>query len=312
MCIWSVRHTGIGQGRTEGRHAVETVGESRPVQAVLTGANHFQFAPGDDLTYAHVASRTVLWGIAGGGTVECQKVTLGMAPGDVVLLPWAATVRYRAAIDDPFLIGTAHLRPRHRTDDPVVARDAERATGLLHRSAAPRQADDWPGSRRPVAFSGAPASWLFHLCEAATAYFLTPEPDAAGMRAFGHLFERAIAALQPATTSEPSIPPTLATMQEYARRRLSLALTTTALAELVSCSVSTVERQFRRYTGFSPRAWIREERLKMAAQLLRTTSLRVADIAAACGFDDPHYLTRAFRERYGVPPREYGRRPALF
>ncbi|GAA2993875.1 hypothetical protein GCM10020229_02910 [Kitasatospora albolonga] len=46
-------------------------------------------------------------------------------------------------------------------------------------------------------------------------------------------------------------------------------------------------------------------RLESAAQLIRRSTLPLADIAAAAGFTDHPHLTRRFGERYGLPPAAY-------
>ena len=47
--------------------------------------------------------------------------------------------------------------------------------------------------------------------------------------------------------------------------------------------------------------------MEQAARLLRETERSVADIAQAVGYDSPSRFSAAFKETYGVLPREYRR-----
>lgn len=46
-------------------------------------------------------------------------------------------------------------------------------------------------------------------------------------------------------------------------------------------------------------------RLSKAADLLRTTSVSIGDICASCGYPNQLYFSQAFKQHYGLPPREW-------
>lgn len=54
--------------------------------------------------------------------------------------------------------------------------------------------------------------------------------------------------------------------------------------------------------------WLREQRLKLARQLLTQTSTPISDIAAHCGYTSPANFATAFRERFECSPRDFRRR----
>jgi AraC-like DNA-binding protein len=58
----------------------------------------------------------------------------------------------------------------------------------------------------------------------------------------------------------------------------------------------------RAHTGRALGHWITDIRLARARAALERTDLPVADVGAACGYDDPAYFARAFRRAHGVPP----------
>jgi AraC-like DNA-binding protein len=64
------------------------------------------------------------------------------------------------------------------------------------------------------------------------------------------------------------------------------------------------ERQLRRrvgeLTGQSPQTWLREQRLLRVRYLLRSGACKtLAEAGARCGLDNPAYLYRSYRARFG-------------
>lgn len=81
--------------------------------------------------------------------------------------------------------------------------------------------------------------------------------------------------------------------------------TVESLAAQVALSPSRFAHLFAAQTGRTPIRALREARLTHAARLLEATDLPVAAVAAASGFASAFHFSRAFRARYGVPPRDY-------
>ena len=48
-----------------------------------------------------------------------------------------------------------------------------------------------------------------------------------------------------------------------------------------------------------------EKKIQRARELLLATDLPVYAVAERCGFSSPHYFSRAFAARAGVPPGRY-------
>src|SRR3954471_338422 len=70
------------------------------------------------------------------------------------------------------------------------------------------------------------------------------------------------------------------------------------LAELCGLSRSYFIRAFKQVTGTPPHRWLLIQRAKHAKDLLRGTSLSIADIAVVCGFADQSHLTRVFSKAF--------------
>jgi len=79
------------------------------------------------------------------------------------------------------------------------------------------------------------------------------------------------------------------------------------LAAEVGLSYDTFRRRFTAQVGQSPSAYRAGRRLQTAATLLRLTDLTHREIARVLGFADEFHLSRRFRARFGVSPRDYRR-----
>lgn len=60
-------------------------------------------------------------------------------------------------------------------------------------------------------------------------------------------------------------------------------------------------------TGFSPVEFIREVRIKRAAQLLETGQYSVTEVTYMVGMNDARYFSKCFKAVYGITPSEYRR-----
>jgi len=71
-------------------------------------------------------------------------------------------------------------------------------------------------------------------------------------------------------------------------------------------SASRLHRKLVGLTGQSAVRMIQNTRLQKARYLLlHHRHLPIAEVAYACGYDDPDYFTRVFSRRIGIPPGRY-------
>ncbi|AGZ41374.1 helix-turn-helix domain-containing protein [Actinoplanes friuliensis] len=89
---------------------------------------------------------------------------------------------------------------------------------------------------------------------------------------------------------------------DYMRARLADDISVEDLAAVVNVSKFHFIRTFALTTGVTPFRHLRALRLETAAHLLRTTTLSVARVAAACGYRSAGQFGAAFRSAYGVSP----------
>lgn len=83
------------------------------------------------------------------------------------------------------------------------------------------------------------------------------------------------------------------------------------LAARCHLSPSQFRRVFRDVMNELPIDYLRRIRMERACQLLRSTSLSVADVAAAVGYEETAFFARSFRKLLGMPPGRYRQQAAL-
>jgi AraC-like DNA-binding protein len=78
------------------------------------------------------------------------------------------------------------------------------------------------------------------------------------------------------------------------------------LADLAALSRFQLIRQFSRWQGLPPFAWLQQQRLRQARRLIASGS-PLAESAAACGFADQSHLHRYFMRSFGFTPGQWQR-----
>lgn len=68
---------------------------------------------------------------------------------------------------------------------------------------------------------------------------------------------------------------------------------------------TTVFRIFKHEYGLSVKEYIDDIRYNRVCELLTSTTYPISNIARLCGFENPHYFSRAFRRRYGCSPTQW-------
>ncbi len=77
------------------------------------------------------------------------------------------------------------------------------------------------------------------------------------------------------------------------------------LGKELGLSRTHLYRKIKSLTGLSPNEYIRQVRLKKAAQLLRTGSLNISEVAYETGWQSPANFSTAFKSVFGISPKEY-------
>jgi len=84
--------------------------------------------------------------------------------------------------------------------------------------------------------------------------------------------------------------------------------TISSLARGVGSSRTRLMERFRHFLGESPMAYLAQWRLKLGAELLRTSDDSVAQVAESVGYASEASFNRAFKRAYDSPPAQFRRR----
>ncbi|MFI6078026.1 GlxA family transcriptional regulator [Actinoplanes sp. NPDC051343] len=107
-------------------------------------------------------------------------------------------------------------------------------------------------------------------------------------------------------TRTPEAEPTaFGDLLEWAARHLDADLSVGALAARAAMSPRSFVRHFTAATGATPGAWVRDQRVRRAEELLESDRTTIAAIARRCGFGSIDTLRRHFRRARGVTPESY-------
>jgi AraC-like DNA-binding protein len=124
---------------------------------------------------------------------------------------------------------------------------------------------------------------------------------------FVEALRRYIALLPPEQTGwlagvrDPDVGKALA----FLHRQPAHPWTIAKLANGVGISRSVLAERFRRYLSQTPIAYLTRWRLQLGAQMLKSTSSSVAQIAAEVGYESEPAFNRAFKRELGLPPARF-------
>lgn len=99
--------------------------------------------------------------------------------------------------------------------------------------------------------------------------------------------------------------PLIQRAMEVIREEYQNGLTLEELADKLYVSDEYLSAQFKRETGKTFTETIRKIRLEKVKDLLLHSNLKLNQIAYMVGISDPRYMSKVFREEYGVLPAEY-------
>lgn len=77
------------------------------------------------------------------------------------------------------------------------------------------------------------------------------------------------------------------------------------MAEEMNLSRTQLFRKLKALTGLSPNDFIKDIRLKRAAEMIRQKVDIITQIGYAVGFNDQSYFTKCFKKQFGVTPTEF-------
>lgn len=97
---------------------------------------------------------------------------------------------------------------------------------------------------------------------------------------------------------------------QYLRQNYSRPIGVEELARETGISRSYLYRAFQAEYGCSPSAYLTEQRIQRACQLLAHSTLSIGTVAASVGYEDAFYFSRVFKKVMGLSPTAYREREA--
>lgn len=143
-----------------------------------------------------------------------------------------------------------------------------------------------------------------------TMLYISEHSDASSLHLIGHLFLFLDELIQSSSTRRPLrgiqlkdfyIQEAITYMEQNYQRELSVE----ELAAVCKLNRSYFSKLFRETMGCPPQEFLIRLRLSKAADLMKGTSRSIGDISVMCGYPNQLHFSRAFKKRYGVPPREW-------
>lgn len=97
----------------------------------------------------------------------------------------------------------------------------------------------------------------------------------------------------------------IARVMQIMMQDLSRRFSRAEAASLANLEPTYFSKRFQKVSGLSFAAWCTKMRIQAAQQLLASTDLKVAVIAAYVGYKDVTTFDRNFRKQAGLCPRQY-------
>ena len=95
--------------------------------------------------------------------------------------------------------------------------------------------------------------------------------------------------------------------RKVAESHITTPISVEEMAFLCNTSLSTFKRRFFKIYGTSPQKWLIQQKLKMAANLLKHPHERPGLVYEKVGYENQSSFILAFKNQYGMTPREYQR-----
>lgn len=115
-----------------------------------------------------------------------------------------------------------------------------------------------------------------------------------------------------AVTLEKALENRLASdIKSYVEQHLGERITLAQLSEHIHYSRSYINEQFQRSAGMSVAAYVSEQRIERAKQLLMAGSMSISQISEVLGYSSVQYFSKCFKDAVGCSPSSYARSPRV-
>jgi len=276
---------------------------------VVQHANYFRFARKETLVLPRLRSRLFVIVLEGSLRIRCGEWAALFGVDGWVLTPWLSRIAFRTRPGETATIGTIHLVPaqpgvRFGWPPAPDSRENRILEWTVHNLGQEPLAPDVLTSEGAGALLGGTSRVILQTWARGV-----PPPWEANLHA-QFLIAQIWREVRRQTQRSQPLPAPVKRVIDWSRHHPREPATLTGLATIAGVHTTTLHRQFRATFRSSPLRFIMEERLARARDQLPQSDLSVGEIAAATGFNDPLYFSRAFKKRFGCSPTAYRRRHA--
>lgn len=113
------------------------------------------------------------------------------------------------------------------------------------------------------------------------------------------------------TGEKEDITDTIRKVHDFTLEHLSERITIEELSHMFLMNPTTLKEEFKAVYGESIAAHTKEHRMELAASLLSTTGLSLAEIAGRVGYESQSKFTEAFKSFYNMLPSEYRKKQQI-
>lgn len=92
-----------------------------------------------------------------------------------------------------------------------------------------------------------------------------------------------------------------------AKNLIDSSFNVTEFSEAAGMSRMQLHRKLKALTGLTASEFIRSQRLKQAAQLLKSSEINISDVGYSVGFNNHSYFTKCFKDHFGVSPTDFAK-----
>ena len=98
----------------------------------------------------------------------------------------------------------------------------------------------------------------------------------------------------------------------YIEHNFQNDITVEDIADVCGLNRSYFGKIFKNAVGKTPQEFLLSYRMLKATELLKLTRLSIRDVSNAVGYANPLHFSRAFRNIYGIPPRDWRNQNQIF
>ena len=228
----------------------------------------------------------IIYCIEGKGWAEIEKTKQTIQPGSFIVVPAETSHRYAADENDPWTIYWVHFKGhlvKHIVD--LMISHIQHHIGHIHYNEARIKLFDEiyltleRGYSRDNLYYANMCFWHF-----LTSFIFDEKFNYPGKKKTADQVDLSI---------------------DFMQKNLKVTLALDDIARSVNLSVPHYSAIFKKKTGFAPIEYFNHLKIQKACQYLQFTDLRVKEIAAELGIEDPYYFSRIFSKLMSVSPNDY-------